>query len=113
MFLDNLSSNLLLNTQELTLHLPNTGLDPGRLEIVDQTTKIGKTIVQYAREVKHPEFDKCLDIRSPCESHLLNHAVAGLMFGPRSKMHLMQLFNEYLHQMVLLRDALLPFENYE
>ncbi|KAJ0345850.1 hypothetical protein COL922a_014914, partial [Colletotrichum nupharicola] len=25
----------------------------------------------------------------------------------------MQLYNEYMHQMVLLRDALLPFYNYE
>lgn len=35
------------------------------------------------------------------------------MFGPRSLAHLMQIYNEYLHQMVLLRDALLPFENFD
>lgn len=36
-----------------------------------------------------------------------------LMFGERAAPHLMQLFNEYMHQMVLLRDALLPFQNYQ
>ena len=35
------------------------------------------------------------------------------MFGRRSQPHLMQLFNEYMHQMILLRDSLLPFKNYQ
>lgn len=113
MLLDNLASNLSLDTRESTLLLPNVEHDKGRKEVAAQAVKIGKTIVQYAREVKHSEFDKELDIRSPCEGHLLSNAVASLMFGPRSQMHLMQLYNEYLHQMVLLRDTLLPFENYE
>ncbi|KAH8600028.1 hypothetical protein B0O99DRAFT_347747 [Bisporella sp. PMI_857] len=113
LLLGNLASNLRIDTRESTLRLPDVAGDAGRKEIANQAIKIGKTIVQYAREVKHPEFDKSLDIRSPCEGHLLNHAVVGLIFGPRSQRHLMQLYNEYLHQMVLLRDALLPFENYE
>lgn len=33
--------------------------------------------------------------------------------GPKGSPEIMQLFNEYLHQLILLRDALMPFENWE
>ncbi|KAI9785430.1 MAG: hypothetical protein M1816_000399 [Peltula sp. TS41687] len=112
MLLDNLASNLAIDTRESTLQIPDPKRDTSRDEIARQAVEIGKTLVQYANEIKHPDFDPHLNIRSPCEGHLLNQDAVGLMFGPRSQMHLMQIFNEYLHQMVLLRDALLPFENY-
>lgn len=111
MLLDNLASNLALETRESSLNIPLR--DAGRKEIADQATKIGETLVGYAREVKNAPFDPDYVIRSPCEGHLLKPPVTQLMFGPRSLGHLMQIYNEYLHQMVLLRDALLPFENYE
>lgn len=114
MLLDNLASNLRVDTRESTLQISYSSSDAGRREIAQQAVRIGETIVQYAHEISlsKPKFDPQLRIRSPCEGHLLNAAVAGLMFGPRSQMNLMQLFNEYMHQMVLLRDALLPFQNY-
>lgn len=114
MLLDNLASNLRVDTRESTLQISYSTSDAGRREMAQQAVRIGETIVQYAHEISlsKPNFDPQLRIRSPCEGHLLNAAVAGLMFGPRSQMNLMQLFNEYMHQIVLLRDALLPFENY-
>lgn len=114
MLLDNLASNLRVDTRESTLQISYSTSDAGRKEIAQQAVRIGETIVQYAHEISlsKPSFDPQLKIRSPCEGHLLNAAVAGLMFGPRSQMNLMQLFNEYMHQIVLLRDALLPFQNY-
>lgn len=114
MLLDNLASNLKVDTRESTLQISSLTSDAGRREISRQAVRIGETIVQYANEISlsQPKFDPQLRIRSPCEGHLLNAAVAGLMFGPRSQMNLMQLFNEYMHQIVLLRDALLPFHNY-
>lgn len=111
MLLDNLASNLNLGTRESSLEIPLK--DPGRKEMAEQAVKIGKSIVTYAREAKDVAFDPNYVIRSPCEGHLLKPQVAQLMFGPRSLRHLMQIYNEYLHQMVLLRDALLPFENYD
>lgn len=113
-FLIILHRNLRVDTRESTLQISYSTSDAGRREIAQQAVRIGETIVQYAHEISlsKPNFEPQLRIRSPCEGHLLNAAVAGLMFGPRSQMNLMQLFNEYMHQIVLLRDALLPFENY-
>ncbi len=111
MLLDNLSSNLDLGTRESSLHIPTT--DAGRKEIAHQAVTIGKKLVHYAAETRDAHFDPAFAIRSPCDGHLLKHPVAELMFGPRSQGHLMQIYNEYLHQMVLLRDALLCFENFE
>ncbi|KAI9753504.1 MAG: hypothetical protein M4579_005136 [Chaenotheca gracillima] len=113
MLLDNMASILRTDTRESSLNLPDASFDASRNEMRRQALKIGHTIVQYAAEVSEPQLDPKLNIRSPCEGHLLKQSVAQLMFGPRSQMHLMQLYNEWLHQMVLLRDALLPFDNYE
>lgn len=111
MLLDNLASNLALGTRESSLEIPAKGAS--RKEFAAQAVKIGKTLVTYARETNDVPFDPDYAIRSPCEGHLLKPAVALLMFGPRSLGHLMQIYNVYLHQMVLLRDALLPFDNYD
>ena len=111
MLLDNLSSNLDLGTRESSFHIPTT--DAGREEIAHQAIIIGKKLIEYAAETRDAHFDTKYAIRSPCEGHLLKPPVAELMFGPRSQGHLMQVYNEYLHQMVLLRDSLLPFENFE
>lgn len=111
MLLDNLASNLNIGTRESSLHIPMS--DASRKEMARQAVRIGQQLIQYASEVEDVRFDPQYAIRSPCEGHLLKPPVAGLMFGPRSLEHLMQVYNEYLHQMVLLRDALLPFENFE
>lgn len=120
LLIDNLASNLKTDTRESSLQLPPAHtLDAGKREMHAQALRVGAAIVGWAREVAEDEAKQAqvqlepkLDIRSPCEGHLLFPVVAQLMFGPRSKRHLMQLYNEWLHQMVLLRDALLPWENY-
>ncbi|KAF7174209.1 hypothetical protein CNMCM5623_006694 [Aspergillus felis] len=111
--LDNLAANLDINTREATLRFPKTDLDDSRQEIAEQAIRIGRTLIQYARNYTGGPFNPDLYLRSPCEGHLLIPPNVDLMFGRRSQSHLMQLFNEYMHQMVLLRDALLPFKNYE
>jgi hypothetical protein len=111
--LENLVSNLATDTRESTLPFPKDVPDISRREIKEQADRIGKTLVKWAREASNGPFDPNLNIRSPCENHLLTPANVELMFGRRSQPHLMQLFNEYMHQMVLLRDALLPFRNFE
>ncbi len=111
MLLDNLASNLALGTRESSITIPTR--DPSAAEMAAQAVKIGKVLIDYSRDVSDAQYDPQYVIRSPCEGHLLKPEVANLMFGPRSLQHLMQIYNEYLHQMVLLRDALLPFENFE
>ncbi|GAA0977695.1 hypothetical protein Q7689_02235 [Nocardiopsis tropica] len=55
-----------------------------------------------------------LVVRSHCYGHLLTAPAAGLLLrGPRGGPVAMQLYNEWLHQVVLLRDALLPFTNWQ
>ena len=111
MLLDNLASNLALGTRESSITIPTR--DSGNAEMAMQAIRIGKVLINYARNVSDVQYDPQYVVRSPCEGHLLKPEVAHLMFGPRSLRHLMQIYNEYLHQMVLLRDALLPFENFE
>ena len=111
MLLDNLASNLALETRESSITIPTR--DPSRAEMAKQAIKIGKVLIDYARNVSDVQYDPGYVVRSPCEGHLLKPEVSYLMFGPRSLRHLMQIYNEYLHQMVLLRDALIPFENFE
>ncbi|KAF1936183.1 hypothetical protein EJ02DRAFT_481772 [Clathrospora elynae] len=109
--IDNLASNLALNTREASIIIPAN--DPSRIEMAQQAVKIGKKLIEYVRDVTDVPYDPNYVVRSPCEGHLLKPHVSYLMFGPRSLRHLMQIYNEYLHQMVLLRDALLPFDNFE
>lgn len=113
LLLDNVASNLATNARESTLPFQKDVPDHSRREIKEQAERIGKVLVQWARDAANGPFDANLNIRSPCENHLLTPVNVDLMFGRRSQPHLMQLFNEYMHQMVLLRDALLPFRNFE
>ncbi|RDW61731.1 uncharacterized protein DSM5745_10403 [Aspergillus mulundensis] len=125
--LNNMSAILATETRESSLPFPrpngtSTSLDRSRAEIRHQAERIGRDLVSWAsedaeRKDKDGDFSKApgavdLALRSRCEGHLLTPENVDLVFGPRSRPALMQLFNEYMHQMVLLRDALLPFVNY-
>jgi hypothetical protein len=112
--LDNIAAILSTDTRESSLPFPEHVPDNSRREIRDQARRIGKHLVKWAAGPKDESvFNPNLVLRSRCEGHLLTPENVDLMFGRRSKPHLMQLYNEYMHQMVLLRDSLLPFYNYE
>ncbi|OCK79547.1 hypothetical protein K432DRAFT_435292 [Lepidopterella palustris CBS 459.81] len=112
--IDGLASSLAITGRESTLPLSYTASDTSRKEIAWQAHRIGKSLVRYVREIINAdEGDPNLDIYSQCDGHLWTPGTASLLLGPRSNGDLMQLYNEWLHRMVLLRDALLPFENYE
>jgi hypothetical protein len=113
LLLDNLANSLSTNSRESTMPIKDTQGESSRQEIQAQANKIGIYLVEQARKLDLENPNLNIDIRSPCEGHLWTRAVANLLMGRRSNGQLMQLFNEYLHQMVLLRDALLPFENYQ
>lgn len=111
---DGLAASLATSGRESTLPLNHSSWDTGRSEIVHQANRIAKTLVGYVRDsIPDATVDPRLVIRSPCEGHLWTPAAAALLLGPRSDASLMELYNEWLHLMILLRDSLLPFENYE
>ncbi|KAL2813873.1 hypothetical protein BJX63DRAFT_431732 [Aspergillus granulosus] len=111
--LDNIAAILSTDTRESSLPFAEQVSDTSRQEIRDQARRIGQHLVKWATEVTDTFYRQDLILRSRCEGHLLTPPNVDLMFGRRSKPHLMQLYNEYMHQMVLLRDSLLPFHNYE
>ncbi|KAB8226888.1 uncharacterized protein BDW43DRAFT_29930 [Aspergillus alliaceus] len=111
--LDNIAANLATDTRETSLPLSNNLTDISRREIKEQARRVGQTLVHWARGYSKEPYDPDLWLRSRCDGHLLLPDNVALLFGRRSQPHLMQLFNEYMHQMILLRDALLPFQNFE
>ena len=112
--INGLAASLATSGRESTLPLNHSPQDTARKEIVVQANKIAKTLVGYVHDSANPSSANSeVRLRSPCEGHLWTPAVAALLLGPRSDSHLMELYNEWLHRMILLRDSLLPFENYE
>ncbi|ENH62929.1 hypothetical protein FOC1_g10006395 [Fusarium oxysporum f. sp. cubense race 1] len=109
-----LAASLATTGRESTLPLVHSSQDTARREIVIQANKIAKTLVGYVHDSIDPtNANPKIRLRSPCEGHLWTPAVAGLLLGPRSDSQLMELYNEWLHRMILLRDSLIPFENYD
>ncbi|GMK41827.1 hypothetical protein PCCS19_48860 [Paenibacillus sp. CCS19] len=121
--LRNIEASLALSGRESVLSIASNSNDiPSRAEISAQAEAIGQRLSSWAREFNsqrwalgHYKFDalSSLEIRSRCDHHLWTPRVTDLLMGPLGGPVVMQLFNEYLHQIVLLRDALLPFDNWE
>lgn len=115
--LDGLRACLSLDAQESTLPLGKNADVTGnssRQEIARQAQQISSRLVRYAQEVSPAgTVNPQLSTRSPCEGHMWTPDVQKVLFGRRSNGNLMQLYNEWLHQLVLLRDGLLPFENFD
>ncbi|WP_019063649.1 hypothetical protein [Streptomyces prunicolor] len=110
-----------LGTRETSLPLPG-GADPAPAirELAPQAEALGREIATWAtmtldRLLTHriPMPAGPLVVRSHCYGHLLTHPATDLLMGRRGGPVTMQLYNEWLHQMVLLRDALLPFTNWQ
>lgn len=119
----NIEKSLSITGRETTLPLGALPLhDHARSELAIQASRIGGALSQWAREfdgesrgLRELGADVLgrLIFRSRCDHHLWTHDVTGMLQGPAGGPPVMQLFNEYLHQIVLLRDALLPFENWD
>ncbi|MEU5641999.1 hypothetical protein [Streptomyces milbemycinicus] len=110
-----------LGTRETSLPLA-VGPDAASAtrELGAQAEAIGQEIASWAtaavdRLLTHriPLPAGPLVVRSHCYGHLLTHPATDLLMGRRGGPVTMQLYNEWLHQMVLLRDALLPFTNWQ
>lgn len=96
--------------------------DPLRRELTAQAERIGETIATWAAEANESQVAlrrhgrealTALALRSRCDGHLWTDAATSLLTGVHGGPVVMQLYNEWLHQLVLLRDALLAFENWQ
>ncbi|NEB13890.1 hypothetical protein G3I32_34510 [Streptomyces coelicoflavus] len=118
---DQIRAALALGTRETSLPLflgPDSA--PAARELGAQAEAIGQELASWATEALErlltdpvPLPAGPLIVRSHCYGHLLTPAAADLLLGRRGGPVSMQLYNEWLHQMVLLRDALLPFTNWQ
>lgn len=121
--LDSLQANLAISGDVSSLPLGPLALkDNAGVELTAQAARIGEQLVLWAREVNSdkralaqygPETLGELEFRSHCYGHTLIPEAIAQVWGPVGGPRVMQLYNEYLHQFVLLRDALLPFANWE
>ncbi|GGG68348.1 hypothetical protein [Paenibacillus radicis (ex Gao et al. 2016)] len=121
--LDSLQANLAVSGRESSLPLGPLAFEdwPGK-ELTGQAKRIGEQLVNWAREINSQkralsqygeETLEELEFRSHCYHHKLTPDAVAQVFGPSGGSRVMQLYNEYIHQFVLLRDALLPFSNWE
>lgn len=95
--------------------------DPLRREFTGQAVRIGETLAEWAVALSEartalkrlgPERTRQIELRSRCDGHLWTEEATAVLTGAAGGPAVMQLYNEWLHQLVLLRDALLPFENW-
>ncbi|WP_244504412.1 hypothetical protein [Salibacterium halotolerans] len=119
----NLKVNLAISGKESDLPLGQLALKTkSGIELTRQAKRIGESISRWACEFNAKKWGSetygsstidHLQFRSQCDNHLWTYRVANMLMGSAGGPVVMQLFNEYLHQLILLRDALLPFENWE
>ncbi|MFD7829961.1 hypothetical protein [Kitasatospora sp. NPDC059803] len=114
-------TTLALGTRETSLPLAiGPGSAPAARELGAQAEEIGHELASWAAAaLERLLADRIalpagpLIVRSHCYGHLLTPPATDLLLGRRGGPVTMQLYNEWLHQAVLLRDALLPFTNWQ
>lgn len=121
--LNNLKTVLAISGREAALPLDAVlNNHAASIELTYQAQSIGRTITDWAQVfIKQKQASKTygkgylqnLKIRSRCDQYVWNKVVIDMLMGPSGGPNVMQLYNEYLHQMVLLRDMLIPFENWD
>ncbi len=112
LLVDGLAALLSPVAKESAFPIPLMVTDASRTEMAKQSFRIGKSLIQYIEDMSNPGAMSQIRVQTPCEGYLLTDPVARLLHGPRGGGELIHLYNEWLHQIVLLRDALLPFQNY-
>ena len=115
--LDNLRATLATDGPESALPLDAvSGAVAARREVGAQVATISEHLVGWVvAELAGGagEHGQPAPTRSRCDGHPWTPAVQRLLMGTRGGPEAMQGFNEFLHQVVLLRDALVPFTNWQ
>ncbi|MBP2115825.1 hypothetical protein [Paenibacillus silagei] len=120
--LRNLQASLAVSGREAVLPFAPLAAGEERKSLfLAQAEQIGTALSGWAREIYAEQpgrqrygYDALLRLvhRSRCDQHLWTPEAVGILMGPAGSPEVMQLFNEYLHQLVLLRDILIPYENW-
>lgn len=120
--LGSMAATLAIDGRESSLPLKALDFaDPLRRELTDQAVRIGGAIAAWVVEINGarvalqrlgPDRLRQIELRSHCDGHLWTPQATAVLTGAAGGPAVMQLYNEWLHQLVLLRDALLPFENW-
>lgn len=114
-----LRSTLATSGRESALPLDSMVTDDDiRSEISRQADDIGSALIDWVSVemsgwTATDEVEPAPFVRSHCDGHPWTLPAVHLLTGPFGGPESMQGYNEWLHQMVLLRDALLPFANWE
>jgi hypothetical protein len=121
--LQSMAATLAIEGREACLPLATLNFpDPLRRELTAQADVIGRRIAAWAAEANAAGIARAgfsrhvlehLELRSRCDGHPWTEQATRLLTGEHGGPAVMQLYNEWLHQLVMLRDALLPFENWE
>jgi hypothetical protein len=116
--IDQLRTTLSLGGPHSSIPIPAA---PARssTQLLVQAVRIGDQLATWAEEALTRLIDEPaplnapLQVRSHCDGHTLIRPAIHILLGPQGGPVPMMLFNEWIHQMVLLRDALLPFGNWD
>ncbi len=121
--LHSMTATLAIAGREACLPLAALGFtDRLRQELTRQAAAIGRQIASWAVATSKAGVAAgrhegralaAIALRSRCEGHQWTEDAAALLTGRRGGPVVMQLYNEWLHQLVLLRDSLLAFENWQ
>lgn len=115
--IEQLRVTLGLHGPHSALPMPNSPSRPVQ-QLLTQALRINDALVTWAGEalnrlIAQPEpLNEPLLVRSHCDGHTLIPPAVHILLGPQGGPVPMMLYNEWIHQMVLLRDALLPFSNF-
>lgn len=122
-FIAGIGATLSLSAQESALPLDALSVEhTSSIVFRDQAKRISDRLCLWlAQDLEQSraasEYDNevltRLQVRSRCDGYRWTQPVTALLTGSEGGPIVMQLFNEYTHQMVLLRNALLPFLNWE
>ena len=114
-----LENALSIDRREATFPAAHIVHEPGlRGDLARQAIAVGRGLTDMAREAAlkpsrwSNEALSRADIRSPCEGHVWTADAAGLLMGASGGARVMQLYNEWLHRLVMLRNLLIPYVNW-
>lgn len=121
--LDNLAACLKTSGKASTLSTDNVGPDDWyRLECARRADLIGESILTWATQASTSRLSldifgaerlKKLTLTSICDWHVWTSPVCEVLLGQAGCGHEAQLFNEWLHQLIVLRDALIAFDDWD
>ncbi|MER7694497.1 hypothetical protein [Streptomyces sp. NPDC097610] len=116
--IEQLHATLSLGGELSSMPTPRAANRPAK-QLLRQASDISEQLIAWADRALRGRIAEPTDlpggpllVRSHCYGHNLIAPAIHILLGPGGGPVPMMLYNEWIHQMVLLRDALLPFANW-